>query len=39
VIVDAKDPASVAFYERYAFKRLPEQELRLFIAMKTIAML
>ena len=39
VIVDAKDPAGVAFYERYGFKRLPQQELRLFIAMKTIAML
>lgn len=39
VIVDAKDPAGVAFYERYGFKRLPDQELRLFIAMTTIAML
>ena len=39
VIVDAKDPSGVRFYERYGFKLLPEQDLRLFIAMKTIAML
>lgn len=39
VIVDAKDASGVRFYERYGFKRLPEQSLRLFIAMKTIAML
>lgn len=39
VIVDAKDPSGVGFYERYGFKRLPDQDLRLFIAMKTIAML
>ena len=37
VIVDAKDLSGVRFYERYGFKPLPEQELRLFIAMKTIA--
>ena len=39
VIVDAKDSSGVRFYERYRFKLLPEQDLRLFIAMKTIAML
>ncbi len=39
VIVDAKDPSGVRFYERYGFKPLPEQNLRLFIAMKTIAKL
>jgi predicted GNAT family N-acyltransferase len=39
VIVDAKDASGVRFYERYGFKRLPEQDLRLLIAMKTIAML
>jgi predicted GNAT family N-acyltransferase len=39
VIVDAKDSSGVRFYERYGFKLLPEQDLRLFIAMKTIAML
>ena len=39
VIVDAKDSAGVRFYEQYGFKLLPEQNLRLFIAMKTIALL
>ena len=39
VIVDAKDSSGVRFYERYGFKLLPEQNSRLFIAMKTIAML
>ena len=39
VIVDAKDPSGVRFYGRYGFKLLPDQELRLFIAMKTIEML
>jgi GNAT superfamily N-acetyltransferase len=39
VIVDAKDSSGVPFYERYGFKLLPDQNLRLFIAMKTIAKL
>jgi GNAT superfamily N-acetyltransferase len=39
VIVDAKDSSGVRFYERYGFKLLPDQNLRLFIAMKTIAKL
>ena len=39
VIVDAKDSSGVRFYERYGFKLLPEQDLRLLIPMKTIAML
>jgi ribosomal protein S18 acetylase RimI-like enzyme len=39
VIVDAKDESGVRFYERYGFKPLPEQNLRLFIAMKTLAKL
>ena len=29
VIVDAKDSSGVRFYERYGFKLLPEQDLRL----------
>ena len=39
VIVDAKNASGVRFYERYGFTLLPDQELRLFIAMKTIEML
>jgi GNAT superfamily N-acetyltransferase len=39
VIVDAKDSSGVRFYERYGFKLLPDQDLRLFIAMKTVAKL
>ena len=39
VIVDAKDSSGLRFYERYGFKLLPEQNLRLFLAMKTIAQL
>ena len=39
VIVDAKDHRGATFYERYGFRRFPDQPLRLFIAMKTIAML
>ena len=39
MIVDAKDPSGVRFYERYGFTLLPEQDLRLFIAMKTTTML
>ena len=39
VIVDAKDSSGVRFYEQCGFKLLPEQDLRLFIAMKTIAKL
>ena len=39
VIVDAKDSSGVRFYERYGFKLLPKQGLRLFIAMNTISML
>ena len=39
VIVDAKDNAGAEFYERYGFKRFAEAPLRLFIAMKTVAML
>jgi len=39
VIVDAKDDRGATFYERYGFRRFPDQPLRLFIAMKTIAML
>lgn len=37
VVVDAKDTAGVAFYERYGFMSFPEQPLRLFLPMKTIA--
>lgn len=36
VIVDAKDEPGAGFYERYGFKRFPQQPLRLFIAMRTV---
>lgn len=39
VIVDAKDAAGAEFYRRYGFKPFPEQPLRLFIAMQTVAAL
>ena len=39
VIVDAKDARGSAFYVRYGFIALPDQPLRLFLPMKTIAML
>ena len=39
VFVDAKDDSALTFYERYGFKRLPEQPRRLFIPMTTIAQL
>jgi len=38
VVVDAKDAAARAFYERYGFRLLPDQETtRLFITMKAIS--
>ena len=37
VIVDAKDQTGVAFYLRYGFISFPDQPLRLFLPMKTIA--
>jgi predicted GNAT family N-acyltransferase len=37
VIVDAKDKTGVAFYLRYGFISFPDQPLRLFLPMKTIA--
>ncbi len=37
VIVDAKDTAGVAFYLRYGFLPFPDQPLRLFLPMKTVA--
>ena len=37
VIVDAKDRTGVAFYLRYGFISFPDQPLRLFLPMKTIA--
>lgn len=37
VIVDAKDQAAKAFYERYGFIAFPSQPLRLFLPMRTIA--
>ncbi len=37
VIVDAKDTAGVAFYLRYGFIPFPDQPLRLFLPMKTVA--
>lgn len=36
VIVDAKDPATVAFYKKYGFLELPKVERRLFLAMGTV---
>ncbi len=39
VIVDAKDTAGVAFYLRYGFLPFPDQPLRLFLPMKTVAQL
>lgn len=36
VIVDAKDKKAAAFYERYGFRRLSDDPLRLFIMMPTI---
>ena len=39
VIVDAKDATGVAFYLRYGFIPFPDQPLRLFLPMKTIAQL
>lgn len=37
VIVDAKEATAVAFYLRYGFTAFPDQPLRLFLPMKTIA--
>ncbi len=39
VIVDAKDEAGAAFYARYGFVAFPDQALRLFLPMRTIAAL
>lgn len=39
VIVDAKDEAAEAFYQRFGFNPLQKQPVRLFLAMKTIATL
>jgi predicted GNAT family N-acyltransferase len=37
VLVEAKDAAGAAFYARYGFVAFPDQPLRLFLPMKTIA--
>lgn len=39
VIVDAKDDGGAAFYARYGFAAFPDQPLRLFLPMRTIAVL
>ena len=39
VLVDAKDAKGAAFYLRYGFVPFPDQPLRLFLPMKTIAAL
>ena len=39
VVVDAKDDAARAFYERYGFQQLIEHQNRLFLPMKTIEQL
>ena len=37
VVVDAKDAAAVAFYERHGFRRFPDHPDQLFIALSTVA--
>lgn len=39
VVVDAKDAAAAAFYERYGFMPLSASQGRMFLAMKTVAVL
>lgn len=39
VVVDAKDAAAAAFYERYGFMQLSATEGRMFLPMKTVAAL
>lgn len=39
VIVDAKDETGTAFYSRYGFTPFPDQPLRLFLPMQTLASL
>ena len=39
VVVDAKDAAAAAFYERYGFMKLSASEGRMFLPMKTVAAL
>lgn len=39
VVVDAKDAAAPAFYQRYGFTQLSASEERLFLPMKTVAAL
>lgn len=39
IVVDAKDDAAVAFYERYGFAQLPKLRNRLFLPMTTAAKL
>ena len=39
VVVDAKDAAAAAFYQRYGFVQLSASEGRLFLPMKTVAAL
>ena len=39
VVVDAKDTAAAAFYERYGFMPLSASEGRMFLSMKTVAAL
>jgi ribosomal protein S18 acetylase RimI-like enzyme len=39
VVVDAKDAAAAAFYQRYGFVQLSASEGRLFLPIKTVAAL
>jgi GNAT superfamily N-acetyltransferase len=39
VVVDAKDDAAARFYERFGFRRLPDEPFRLFLTMRTIEQL
>jgi predicted GNAT family N-acyltransferase len=36
IVVDAKDPAALAFYKKYGFLELPSVERRLFLPMGTV---
>jgi GNAT superfamily N-acetyltransferase len=39
IVVDAIDPAAADYYERYEFRRLPSEPLRLFLLLTTVARL
>jgi ribosomal protein S18 acetylase RimI-like enzyme len=39
VVVDAKDDAATAFYEKYGFIEMPEHHGRLFLPMESVALM